>query len=75
MNESVAVRSIEQISGKKQRLFLDNGEVWVLYRGEIHTLHLAEGADSRKACEKASHTSAGTDGPDGGAASQKACGK
>ncbi len=45
MNESVAVRSIEQISGKKQRLFLDNGEVWVLYRGEIHTLHLAEGAE------------------------------
>lgn len=45
MNQSVTIQSIEQISGGKRRLLMDNGEVWVLYRGEIHTLHLAENTE------------------------------
>lgn len=39
----VIVQSVEQLSKGKRRLSLDNGEIWVLYRGEVHTLGLAEG--------------------------------
>ena len=41
----VVVQSIERLTGGKRRLTLDNGEVWVLYRGELHNFHLTEGAE------------------------------
>lgn len=40
----VAVTSIEQLSGGRRRVHLDNGEVWVLYVGELRTNRLSEGA-------------------------------
>lgn len=40
---SVVIQEMEQLPGGKRRLLLDNGETWVLYRGEIHTLALTEG--------------------------------
>lgn len=41
---SIVVQSVEQLPKGKRRLRLDNGEVWVLYGGEVHTLGLEEGA-------------------------------
>ena len=43
MIDGVAVVSVEQISREKQRLHLDNGEIWVLYCGELRSNALAEG--------------------------------
>lgn len=42
--KGVIVQSVEQLPKGKRRLRLDNGETWVLYRGEVHTLGLEEGA-------------------------------
>ena len=42
MND-VTVVSIGQLSGGKRRLQLDNGEIWVLYRGELRECALSEG--------------------------------
>lgn len=39
----VTVASVEQLSGGKRRVHLDNGEIWVLYRGEVRSYSLAEG--------------------------------
>ena len=39
----VTVVSVEQLSGGKRRVHLDNGEIWVLYRGEVRSYSLAEG--------------------------------
>ena len=44
MGDGVTIQSVEQLAGGKRRLLLDNGEVWVLYRGELHTFHLEEHA-------------------------------
>ena len=44
----VAVTSIEQLSGGRRRVHLDNGEVWVLYVGELRTNRLSEGASIPK---------------------------
>lgn len=41
----VVVESVEQLSKGKCRLRLDNEEVWVLYKGELRTCSLAEGAE------------------------------
>lgn len=44
MND-VVVESVEQLSRGKRRLHLDNGEVWVLYSGELRTYALSEGTE------------------------------
>ena len=41
----VVVVTVEQLSKGKRRLHLDNGEVWVLYSGELRTCSLAEGTE------------------------------
>lgn len=41
--DGVVVISVEQLSKGKRRLHLDNGEVWVLYTGELRACGLAEG--------------------------------
>lgn len=46
--DCVTVVSAEQLSGGKQRLWLDNGEVWILYRGELRSCGLSEGAELSK---------------------------
>ena len=43
--DGVVVVSVEQLSKGKQRLRLDNGEVWVLYSGELRSCSLAEGTE------------------------------
>ena len=43
--DGVVVVSVEQLSKGKRRLHLDNGEVWVLYSGELRTCSLAEGTE------------------------------
>ena len=43
--DGVVVISVEQLSKGKQRLRLDNGEVWVLYSGELRSCSLAEGTE------------------------------
>ena len=43
--DGVVVVSVEQLSKGKRRLHLDNGEVWVLYSGEMRTCSLAEGTE------------------------------
>lgn len=43
MGAGVMVQSVEMLAGGKRRLVLDNGEVWILYRGEVHKLELVEG--------------------------------
>lgn len=43
--DGVVVVSVEQLSKGKQRLRLDNGEVWVLYSGELRSCSLAEGIE------------------------------
>ena len=43
--DGVVVISVEQLSKGKRRLHLDNGEVWVLYSGELRTCSLAEGTE------------------------------
>lgn len=43
--ECVTVVSVEPLSKGKRRLHLDNGEVWVLYSGELRTCSLAEGTE------------------------------
>ena len=43
--DGVVVVSVEQLSKGKRRLHLDNGEVWVLYSGELRTCLLAEGTE------------------------------
>lgn len=43
MSDFVIV-SVEQQPKGKQRLLLDNGETWVLYRSELRTLELNEGS-------------------------------
>ena len=42
MND-VTVVAFGQLSGGKRRLQLDNGEIWVLYRGELRECALSEG--------------------------------
>ena len=39
----VVVVSVDQLSKGKRRLHLDNGEIWVLYNGELRTCSLTEG--------------------------------
>lgn len=41
--DGVVVVCVEQLSKGKRRLHLDNGEVWVLYSGELRTCSLTEG--------------------------------
>ena len=43
--DGVVVVSVEQLSKGKRRLHLDNGEVWLLYSGELRTCSLAEGTE------------------------------
>ena len=43
--DGVVVVSVEQLSKGKQRLRLDNGEVLVLYSGELRSCSLAEGTE------------------------------
>ena len=43
--DGVVVVSVEQLPKGKQRLRLDNGEVWVLYSGELRSCSLAEGTE------------------------------
>ena len=43
--ECVTVVSVEPLSKGKRRLHLDNGDVWVLYSGELRTCSLAEGTE------------------------------
>ncbi len=40
---AVVITSITQKTKEKIRLLLDNGEVWILYTGELRALHLQEG--------------------------------
>ena len=42
--DGVTVGSVEQLSGGKRRVCLDNGEMWILYRGEVRSYSLDEGA-------------------------------
>ena len=39
----IVILSLERQTKGRRRLLLDNGEVWVLYAGELGSLHLAEG--------------------------------
>lgn len=39
------IESIEAVAGNRSRIRLDNGEKFILYKGEIHTLKLKENAD------------------------------
>lgn len=39
----VVITAIGQPSKEKRRLQLDNGEIWILYPGEVRSLHLSEG--------------------------------
>lgn len=43
--KSVVVLSVESLSKGKRRLRLDNGEIWVLYAGEIRGYSIAEGTE------------------------------
>lgn len=43
--EGVVVETVEQLSGGKYRLHLDNGEIWVLYAGECRSFGIAEGME------------------------------
>lgn len=45
----VVVESVEQLSKGKRRLHLDNGEVWVLYSGELRMCSLVEGMELAQA--------------------------
>lgn len=45
----VVVVSVESLSKGKRRLHLDNGEVWVLYNGELRACSLAEGTELTQA--------------------------
>lgn len=45
----VVVESVEQLSKGKRRLHLDNGEVWVLYSGELRMCSLVEGMELTQA--------------------------
>ena len=51
MGAGVMVQSVEMLAGGKRRLVLDNGEVWILYRGEVHKLELVEGTVLSEACD------------------------
>ncbi len=39
----VVITAIEPQTKGKRRLHLDSGEVWILYTGDLRTLHLSEG--------------------------------
>lgn len=43
--DGVIVLSVEPCPGGKRRLHLNNGETWILYRGELHSCSLAEGSE------------------------------
>ena len=47
--EGVVVGTVEQLSKGKRRLHLDNGEIWILYAGELRSLDLAEGTQLSQA--------------------------
>ena len=47
--EGVVVGTVEQLSKGKRRLHLDNGEIWILYVGELRSLDLAEGTQLSQA--------------------------
>ncbi|MBO5152725.1 MAG: RecX family transcriptional regulator [Eubacterium sp.] len=47
--DGVVVVSVEPLSKGKRRLRLNNGEVWVLYNGELRTCSLTEGTELTQA--------------------------
>ena len=52
----VTVESVETLSKGKWRLHLDNGEVWLLYSGELRACSLAEGTElTREQYEQIRH--------------------
>ncbi len=41
---AVTVNAIETLSKGKRKIYLDNGEQWILYAGELHTYEITEQA-------------------------------